>query len=464
MKRIAKRMLFLLGLMAVLGVGLVIFVGQYLFMADDWASFPGSPHVYRSGNVSAGVITDRVGTVLLDASDGKRYTNDPVLKRAILHLVGDKQGYIASPVLNAHADDMVAFSLINGLYSAQNSPNQAKLTIYAEVQKVALEAMQGRKGTIGVYNYKTGEIYCAVSSPNYDPDAVPDIASDVTGAYEGVYMNRFFQNPYVPGSIYKIVTTAAALDLIPDAATRNYYCEGYWMLDGNRINCNGTHYNQTLQQALANSCNVAFAQLAVELGPQTMSAYAAMLGIENSLVFDGIATTPGNFDLTDATKVDLAWSGIGQYTNMVNPCQFMTVMGAIANGGTAAKPYLMKEIDGGLFGGYEAKTEMLPRMFNAATCETLSRYMQNNVVSMYGQWHFPDLYVGAKSGTAELSPQETPHATFAGFIQDANYPFAFIVIVEHGGSGSATCAPIAGQVLNACCKALDAERVAQYNS
>ena len=77
---------------------------------------------------------------------------------------------------------------------------------------------------------------------------------------------------------------------------------------------------------------------------------------------------------------------------------------------------------------------------------------------MYGQWQFPNLYVCAKSGTAELGPDETPHATFSGFIQDANYPLAFIVIVENGGSGSATCAPIAGQVLTACCNAMDAER------
>ena len=97
------------------------------------------------------------------------------------------------------------------------------------------------------------------------------------------------------------------------------------------------------------------------------------------------------------------------------------------------------------------------RLLDSAVCDTLAEMMRNNVVSMYGQWQFPDLYVCAKSGTAELGPTETPHATFAGFIRDEAYPLAFIVIVEHGGSGSAACAPIAGQVLNACVAALDAE-------
>ena len=96
-------------------------------------------------------------------------------------------------------------------------------------------------------------------------------------------------------------------------------------------------------------------------------------------------------------------------------------------------------------------------MLDAVTCDAVADMMRNNVISMYGQWQFPDLYVCAKSGTAELGPLETPHATFSGFIRDDNYPLAFIVVVENGGSGSATCAPIAGQVLKACVAALSGE-------
>ena len=117
----------------------------------------------------------------------------------------------------------------------------------------------------------------------------------------------------------------------------------------------------------------------------------------------------------------------------------------------------MKSVKNALGHGYEAETEMMDRVLERSTCDRLAEMMRNNVVNMYGQWQFPDLYVCAKSGTAELGPTETPHATFAGFIRDDNYPLAFIVIVEHGGSGSATCAPIAGQVLQACVDAMKAE-------
>ena len=84
--------------------------------------------------------------------------------------------------------------------------------------------------------------------------------------------------------------------------------------------------------------------------------------------------------------------------------------------------------------------------------------MRNNVVSTYGAASFPDLAVCAKSGTAEVGGGLLPHATFAGFIADADYPLAFIVVVENAGSGSEVCASIAGTVLQHCVDVLDDEQ------
>ena len=455
MKRISRRMILLIVLMAVLALGVGLFTARYFLNADDWVVFSGSPHVYEGGNLSTGTVTDRNGTLLLDSTNGRAYSQDAELRKATMHLLGDRFGYISAPVLNDYSDELVGFSQVNGLYSLGEVSNQAVLTIDASVQKTAQAALAGRKGTIGVYNYKTGEILCAVTSPTYDPDQMPDVEGDVTGAYDGVYVNRFFQTTYTPGSIFKVLTAAAALETIPDINTRTFWCEGSCQIGGDTINCNGTHGSVNLRWALANSCNVAFAQLAVELGPETMTAYAKKLGIMDTLSFDGITTTKGLFDLEDAVDSEIAWSGIGQYTDLVNPCQFMTLMGVIAGGGQAAEPHLMDKVTGGLTDVYTAKTKTTEQLLDAAVCDTLAEMMHNNVVSMYGQWQFPDLYVCAKSGTAELGPTETPHATFSGFIRDEQYPLAFIVIVEHGGSGSAACAPIAGQVLNACVNAMN---------
>ena len=454
MKRISRRMILLIVLMAVLAIGIGIFLINYFLHADDWIVFSGSPHVYSGGNLSTGTVTDRTGELLLDSTDGRSYSQDPVLRKATMHLLGDRFGYISAPVLGEYADELVGFSPVDGIYSLVDSSNQAVLTISASAQKTALEALQGRKGTIGVYNYKTGEVLVAVSSPTYDPDNMPDVENDVTGAYGGVYLNRFFQTTYAPGSIFKCVTSIAALETLADAQTKTFYCEGSCRIGGDTINCNGVHGTIDLKRALATSCNVAFAKLAVELGPEVLTDYAEKLGVTGSLSFDGVTLAKGNFDLTGAVDSEIAWSGIGQYTDLVNACQYMTVMGAIAGGGQAAQPHLMAEVKNALGRGYEAKTVMLDKTLDSAACDILAEMMRNNVVNMYGQWQFPDLDVCAKSGTAELGPNDTPLATFSGFIRDETYPLAFIVIVEHGGSGSATCAPIAGQVLNACVEAL----------
>lgn len=454
MKRISHRTIFLLILMAMLTAGLAFFVGRYFLKAHDWVVFSGSPHVYSGTNLSTGRVTDRNNVLLLDATDGKTYSEDQALRKATMHLLGDRLGYISAPILGDYADELVGFSPVNGLYSLGDVSNQAVLTIDAQVQKTAQALLSGRKGTIGVYNYKTGDILCAVTAPTYDPDDMPDVEGDTTGAYEGVYLNRFFQTTYVPGSIYKVLTSVAALETWSDAMERTYLCEGTCQIGGDTIICNGVHGQIGLKKALANSCNVAFAEIAAELGPEIMTKYAEKFGITESLTFDGITTAPGQFDLEKAAEGQIGWSGVGQHTNLINPCQYMSFMGVIAGGGKAAKPHIMKEVRGGMRTIYEAEPVMTEQLIDPVVTDTVADMMRNNVVSMYGAWQFPDLYVCAKSGTAEIGPNDTPHATFSGFIRDDKYPLAFIVIVEHGGSGSATCAPIAGQVLQACVESM----------
>ena len=457
MKRISHRMVFLLVLMAMLAVGLILFAVQYGMHAGDWVTFSGSPHVYSGGNLSSGQVTDREGVLLLENGDGRSYSTDAALRRSTMHLLGDRYGYISAPVLNAYAHELVGFSPVNGLYSVTEQGSTAELTVYAEVQKAALAELEGRKGTIGIYNYKTGEILCAVTTPTYDPDAMPDVEGDPTGAYDGVYLNRLFQTTYVPGSIFKIITAAAALETLENAETMTFTCSGSCEIGGDTINCNGVHGTVTLQQALGKSCNVAFGQLAVQLGAETMTEYAEKFGITQPLQFDGITTAAGSFDLEGAADSQIAWAGIGQYTNLINPCQYLTVLGAIANDGGPVQPHLMKAVRSGVLTGYKANTQELPAVLKPETARVLSEMMHRTVTDVYGAWQFPDLYVCAKSGTAELGPEETPHATFAGFIRDEQYPLAFIVIVEHGGSGSAACAPIAGRVLQVCVDAMDRE-------
>lgn len=455
MNKISKRTLFSMVLAVVLLAGLVIFCARFVIHADDWVTTAGSPHVYSGTNLNSGIVTDRTGTVLLDATDGRAYAADSSIRSATMHILGDRAGYIPSPVLEEYSGHMIGFDLFNGVYRFNSDADAtAQLTLDAGVQSKALELLSGYAGTIGIYNYETGEILCAATSPSYDPDNAPDIENDTSGQYDGVYVNRFFYASYVPGSIFKLVTAAAAIEQIPDIMQQTFTCNGSYEVGADTITCNGVHGEIGFQTALSQSCNCAFGQIAQQLGPETMTAYAKKLGIGESLSFDGIKTAAGNFDLTGAAESNLAWSGIGQYTDTVNPCQYMTLMGAIARGGSAAKPYLVESVRGGSASRYQAHTETVRYDLSESTASTLAEMMHNNVVNVYGEWNFPDVVVCAKSGTAELDG-ETPNAMFAGFLQDERYPLAFIVVVEHGGSGSQVAGTIAGQILNACVDALD---------
>ena len=449
MKKVSGRAIFPLILAIVLLAGTVLLCVRYFAKADEWVTFSGSPHVYTGVNLDGGVVNDRDGTLLLDSTDGRTYSADAVTRTATMHLLGDRYGYIQAPLLGSFADDMIGFDKINGLYGAEGTEANAALTLSAAAQTAAYQALGNYHGTVGVYNYKTGEILCAVTSPSYDPDNMPDVDADTSGAYDGVYVNRFFQAAYTPGSIFKIVTLAAAIETVPDWENLTFTCEGKTIIGGQEIICEGVHGTITLKQALAHSCNVAFGELAGKVGTKALMEYAEKLGLSESFECDGIPVKAGTVDLKDADAGDLAWAGIGQYTDQVNALTFMRAMGRIAGGGTGAEPYLMAKITRGEKTAYEAKTETSSRALKAETAAKLTEYLRNNVATMYGDWQFGGLNVCAKSGTAEHEG-ETADAMFAGFCVDENCPLAFVVFVENGGSGSAVAAPIAAKVLQVC--------------
>ena len=454
MKKVSGRAIFPLILAIVLLAGTVLLCVRYFAKADEWVTFSGSPHVYTGVNLDGGVVTDRDGTLLLDSTDGRTYSTDAVTRTATMHLLGDRYGYIQAPLLGSFADDMIGFDKINGLYGAEGTEANAALTLSAAAQTAAYQALGNYHGTVGVYNYKTGEILCAVTSPSYDPDNMPDVDADTSGAYDGVYVNRFFQAAYTPGSIFKIVTLAAAIETVPDWESLTFTCEGKTIIGGQEIICEGVHGTITLKQALAHSCNVAFGELAGKVGTKALMEYAEKLGLSESFECDGIPVKAGTVDLKDADAGDLAWAGIGQYTDQVNALTFMRAMGRIAGGGTGAEPYLMAKITRGEKTAYEAKTETSSRALKAETAAKLTEYLRNNVATMYGDWQFGGLNVCAKSGTAEHEG-ETADAMFAGFCVDENCPLAFVVFVENGGSGSAVAAPIAAKVLQVCAAAIN---------
>ena len=451
MNRIAGRAWIAMLLVFVLLGGFTFFLCEYFANAGKWSVSPGAAHVYTAGNLDCGVVVDRENILLLDMSGERTYSSDPLLRASTVHWLGDRYGNISAPALPNYAEQIAGFDILNGVYTYGEETGVVKLSLLASAQRIALDALGDKKGTVAVYNYKTGELLCAVTAPAYDPDNVPDVDNDATGAYEGVYVNRFTQSVYTPGSIFKIVTLAAALETIPNVTDQIFTCEGKLSYGPDEIVCEGVHGNQDLKTAFRNSCNCAFAQLAQQLGGQTLGRYAEQFGITQSISFDGITTAQGSFEISDA-QVNVAWSAIGQYHDQINPAAFLTFLGAVANDGKGVMPYLVSGVQVGNSKTYTAKTTPAQRIMSVTTAQTLQAYMGFNVTDKYGAHNFPGLTVCAKTGTAEVGGGKRPNAMLAGFVQDEQYPLAFLVCVEDAGYGATVCLPIASRVLEACTK------------
>lgn len=461
MNRVTNRTWLMAVFILVLVGGMVFFLGDYWMNAGRWVTAPGSPHVHSGANLGVGTVTDRTGKVLLDMEDGRTYSDNKTTRKSTLHWLGDREGKISAAAVSNYAGAMVGFDRINGVYNAADEAGISTLTLSARVQNAALEALNGRKGTVAVYNYKTGEILCAVTSPNYDPDQVPDIEGDDSGKWDGVYLNRFTQSAYVPGSIYKIVTTAAALQHVDDIADMTFHCSGRVEYGSGSnvtaVTCEKKHGDVDLRGALANSCNCAFAQIAALIGRKNMESVVDKLQITEPVTFDGVTTARGNYDITGAGAASFAWSCIGQHTDTINPARFMTFMGAIAGGGQAVKPYLVSEVVCGDNVTYQAKTEKEDRILSEEVAAILKDYLRNNVKNVYGDNRFPNIGICGKSGTSQVGGGQTSNALFAGFAKDERYPLAFVCVVENGGYGATTCIPILSNILWECMAVMDAE-------
>ncbi len=457
MKKMKRRSVGVIILVGILLIGTAFYIFKFLKDGGDWVSFPSNRSIYTDGVLASGTVYDRNGAVLSGVTDGgQRYYNDSeLIRESTLHAVGDLSGNIGTSALASFADKLVGYDILNGTYSLSGKGNNLYLSIDSELNAVAYNALAGRKGTVAVYNYKTGEVLCMVSSPTFDPANPPDLSND-DGTYEGVYLNRFLSTTYVPGSTFKLVTAAAALETFPDAYERQYECNGSVDIGGDIITCTGNHGSITLEDALAYSCNCYFSQLAVDLGGEKLAEYAKKMGLTESFDVNGMPVAKGSFDIAPDGSADLGWSGIGQYNDMVNPCAMLRLMGAIANGGVPVIPRLISKstTSGGFPTGIYVANKG-DRLLDETTADALKAMMRYNVQTSYGDDNYPGLNLCAKSGTAEVGGDMSPHAWFVGFIDNEETPLAFVVVVENGGWGSQTAGTVANTVLQEAVKTFE---------
>ena len=434
--------------------GLAYFMVNLIIHSAQWVSMPYNGHLSDSTGLEyAGKITDRNGVILAKSKDGKRHYNEnEEIRCACVHVVGDDSVNISTAVQTLYRSELSGYDFTFGLGLPDRfkKGGDIQLTIDSEIQRAAYRALGDNKGAVVVYNYKTGEILCLASTPAYDPENKPEDI-ETNEKYDGAYLNRAISASYPPGSTFKLITAAAALEKDRNAVNREYDCNGSVEIGGKPINCYSVSGHVDMKDAMKESCNAYFATLSVELGKDPMTKEAEACGFNTYWKFDGIQTIKSTYDVSEADENNLGWSGVGQYTVLESPINMAIRSSAIANGGISVTPKLIKKIDGALTDKSANDDNSAPkRMMSEETANQLKEIMDYTVANYYGKAYFSsELDVCAKTGTAEVNDEGLAHAWVTGFTTDEDCPLAFAVIVEYGNSGYQVAIPVASAVLNA---------------
>lgn len=347
-------------------------------------------------------------------------------------------------------------------------------TIRPEVQQAAIDALGGRAGSIVALDPGTGEVLALWSFPTYDPNELATFNDDEARAvWERLnddparpLENRATRRFYNPGSTFKVVTAAAALErgLSPDEEFEDPVRQELPNTQATIGNfggglCNGGE-PLTLADAIRVSCNTTFAQIAIEIGGVALVDQAEAFGFGTDLggqmpsIVASEVTALAKEDLDPATA---AQSAIGQRDVRVTPLQMASVAGAIGAGGTLYAPHMVRQIED--FGG-SVRRDFPPSNVRQAISPRTAGLLRDMMVDVVENGtgtsaQIPGVEVAGKTGTAERGEGRNPNVWFIGFAPAFNPTVAVAVVVEDGGdvgseaTGGAVAAPIGQQVLRA---------------
>ena len=323
-----------------------------------------------------------------------------------------------------------------------------QLTIDVNIQAFLESALnklmeeQAPKSATGVVmNPNTGEIIAVSTKPSYDLNNVPrnDIASLLK-----MSRNIAVCDVYEPGSTFKVISMASAIEEGVAHLTDHFYDPGYRMVDGEKIKCwklTG-HGSQTLSEGLCNSCNSVFIDLALRLGKDNLYKYFETFGLGEKLGVDFLGEASGLLMNKDNAKtVDYARMGFGQAI-AVSPLQLITAFSSVVNGGKLMQPYFVKRIydDKGNV-AYENSSKVLNRTISEKTSEIM-QVMVEDVVKQYSGINafIPGYRVGGKTGTtqkyADGKISGTYIASFVGTFPAINPDYVILILADEPSKGS----------------------------
>jgi peptidoglycan glycosyltransferase len=340
------------------------------------------------------------------------------------------------------------------------------LTLDHELQQVAAEALGERRGAVVAIEPETGRVLAMVSSPSFDPNQLASHqSSDVLSYYESIesddanpLANRAIAgDQYFPGSVFKVLVTAAALESGRYSAASEFdnlpeiplpLSTAIVTNSGGRL-C-GFDETVNLETALVLSCNVPFAELGLELGEGAIGDMADRFGFEATLEIP-LSVTPSRYP-RGMDQAQLMLSSFGQYDVRVTPLQVAMMSAAIANDGQLMAPQLVDEVladDLRLLDEFEPAVYSTP--ISRGTAHELRRMMVNGVQNgVASAAQISGVAVAGKTGTAETGIDQGRSFWFTGFAPANNPEVAVAVVVEGDsadGTGNSVAGPIAQAIL-----------------
>ena len=319
-------------------------------------------------------------------------------------------------------------------------------SIDRDLQKKVWQALDNKTGAVVVSDPKNGEILAMVSSPSYDPNqfVLGMSQSDwekIQKNEKSPMLNRAIQGLYPPGSTFKIITAASALDSGLVEMDTEFNDKGELKIEGNIVRNyqNEVFGKHTFKEALTYSINTAFAKIALELSKERLIEYINKFGFEKNI---NLGLEVKNSSIGEInSKVDLAWTGLGQAKVLTNPIQMNRIIAIVANQGKNVFPSLIKN---------NLENEDLRQIIAKENINKLEKMLINVVDKGTGKnADLESIEIAGKTGTAEIGiDDEKPHAWFVGYAPVNNPELAVAVFLENGGVGGKDAAPIFKKIIS----------------
>ena len=363
--------------------------------------------------------------------------------------------------------DLTISDLISVILGRDLRPLNLQLTIDAELQRLAYQALGGQRGAVVALNPTTGEILALVSTPSYDPALL--LGTDAAAQWQALLddpnrplADRATRELYPPGSTFKTVVATAAIENGVATPETPFPDPAEFPLPGSTAtisNAGGGPCNDgestTLLRAFVRSCNTTFARLAIDVGAESLGTVAEGIGFNTKISFPWtVAESVLLVEELSRDQAALAQSGIGERDVRATPMQMALVAASVANQGSVRDPYLVART----FDSEGTEIEVtLPgatrQAFSTETAAVVTQMMERVVTEGTGRLAaVPGVRVAGKTGTA-TGEEGRPHAWFIGFGPVEQPSIAVAIFVESGGdvgesaSGGSVAAPIAAQVI-----------------